>query len=456
MVDFAKLSAQRKEQKGTDIPDATHKTEEEYAELDEIGLAPESSESIPTIELTSEQKDILIGMFDSWKAIKDRTSIKKWVSLSGFAGTGKTTLMSFLADLLYEEGEQIAFVSFTGKAASVLNGKLRATDSIRNGSTVSTMHSLMYVPQIDKSGRVIGWGKRATIEQTTIVVDEASMVYKELFTDLLEYKVPIIVLGDDGQLESLGEHISLVKDANFDLKEVHRQALESQIIQLSIKARETGIIERGKYSPEVMKSSYIFDPISEKVINNFAKSYAMNSDSIMLCGMHYTRVKLNTLVREANGIHTKLPIVGEKLICLRNNNKVGIFNGQHGKLTQILNESDLLTHVIIKMEDESTHECVVPNKIFGLTKYVDIETYIASTEFKDEVLELKLKWKTEAPLDIFDFGYAITGHKSQGSEWDNVLVFEEYNQYQSPQQRSKWLYTVVTRSKDKLVIIEDF
>ena len=409
------------------------------------------------VTYSEDQIIALDGLVEKWRNMKSGIDKSKFTSLSGFAGMGKTFIMSPFAKRLYQEGESIAFCALCGKAVSVLKNKLIKADALSSKSDVSTIHSLIYRPIVNSKGKITGWKRRDKLEFGTIIIDEGSMVNKPIFKDLLKYHVVIIVIGDAGQLEAIGEQIDLVKDADFKLTTIHRQALESAIIKLSLNVRLNGKIDRGKYSKDVLKVSNIFDPIVPKLIDRFALNCANNFNSIILCGMHFTRVKLNNIVRRKLEYSGKIPMIGEKVICQKNNKDSEIFNGMQGRVKEIIRKDDnfIEMNVILDEPGERVYRTYAPIQLFGLAKYDDVDEFINTDEFKQNAKNFGIDLGEEK-IDQWDFGYALTVHRAQGSEFKNVLLIEERNKFQSDENWKKWLYTAVTRSSKKLAIIEDF
>ena len=152
------------------------------------------------------------------KRIKNRERI---TTIGGFAGTGKTSITGFIVDAL--RPHSIAFVCYTGKAKSVLENKLKTTNSLRAGDFIGTIHSLVYSPiakekKTEKNGReYIKVGVEFTTKNNlegkyfAIIVDEASMVDQYIFEDLLELGLPILAIGDHGQLPPVASKFNLLQ-----------------------------------------------------------------------------------------------------------------------------------------------------------------------------------------------------------------------------------------------------
>ena len=204
-----------------------------------------------TVTLSQDQAKVLNSLMD-WHKSEDKN---RFISLGGYAGTGKTTLISFLRKLLHKEKEnlKVAFCSYTGKATRVLQNKLAANEALFQGDTVGTIHSLIYSPMVDDKENIIGWDKKDTIDADLIIVDEGSMVDQFIWNDLLGYDLPIIVVGDHGQLPPINGNFNLMENPILLLDKIHRQSLENPIIKVSIYAREYGKIPEGTFGDSVIK-----------------------------------------------------------------------------------------------------------------------------------------------------------------------------------------------------------
>jgi exodeoxyribonuclease-5 len=272
------------------------------------------------------------------------------------------------------------------------------------------------------------------------------MVGSELWNDLTSYDIPIIAVGDHGQLPPIGDRFSIVNRPDLVLDEIHRQALDSPIIRLSVEVRARGEIPFGTFGKDVYKmrqSSSDFNDLFEGL--DFSEP-----NMVTLCGMNWTRVQLNRQIRKKLGYYGQIPCEGERIICLKNNRYTKLMNGQLGILKSIsLCVSPNIYEAVIIMDNmPEVYRTLIHSCCFGKKEY---------NEYYDEVSPKKVEHildDTAYPaIDLFDFGYAISVHRSQGSEWDSVLFFEERSQYWDDEFYKKWLYTAVTRAKDRLFVI---
>src|SRR3954469_24297551 len=250
-------------------------------------------------------QDAALTAAANWlKGARGRASIFR---LFGYAGTGKTTLVKHIAEGV--DGK-VLFAAFTGKAACVMRSK--------GCHSASTIHSLIYKAR--ETGEEMPsfelWDDAPASKAKLIIIDECSMVDGELARDLLSFDVPLLVLGDPAQLPPISGG-GFFTDAEPDamLTEVHRQAQDDPIVRLSMQVREGRRLEPGEYGLTSVVTKDAFDP-----------QRALETDQILV-GRNNTRRAYNMRVRQKQNIEDPLPVAGDKLVCLRNNRKKGLFNG---------------------------------------------------------------------------------------------------------------------------------
>jgi exodeoxyribonuclease V len=407
--------------------------------------------------LTNEQQTAHDYIIDWYKTNKNSV-YNPYIVIGGYAGTGKTYLCSQISKSFKNEYKKmnIAFVTFTGKASSVLKSRLIEESYVGLNDYIGTIHSLIYKPNYKydvklKKPVFCGWTKVDDLDSQydLIIIDEASMVSHEIWKDLLSYNIPIIAIGDHGQLPPISDKtFNLMTNLNFELKNVHRQAENSPILSLSKFIRNTGYIPFGLHSKLSQDSFKIRwdDPVCKKIWNNIDFS---ENNIINLCGFNQTRVNINNMIRTKLKFNNDYPYTNERLICLKNNRESKIMNGQLGTLiwmTPYVKDSYRMT---IELDNfaEDYYEGVVHNCCFGKTSYEDIYKKMDKKEKK------RFEGNT---LDYFDFGYCISVHKSQGSEFDKVVLFEQRTKHWDDEYYAKWLYTAVTRASKKLMVISGF
>lgn len=397
-------------------------------------------------KLSPDQQKNLENLID-WYTSKKR---KSFITLGGYAGTGKTTLISHLAQKLHKNNKKLAvsFCSYTGKATRVLKNKLhekykqakknQESPIVTTKDSISTIHSLIYTPIVDSQDQIIGWDKKEKLNTDLIIIDEASMVDNKIWKDLLSYKIPIIAVGDHGQLPPIKGKFNLMENPNLKLEKIHRQAKGNPIIKYSILAREEGKVPVGtKSSPsgKVTKISQT-DPYAQNEMENKIGDYT--NDTMILCGYNNTRTRLNKFIREAQGFTTPEPQRNDRVICLRNNYEKNIFNGMLGTIREIREEDEKWYKALIEMDDEK-------NMYDG---------YISREQFNNpQSLNFTEQRSKTVHGDLFDFGYALTVHKAQGSQSPKVILFEQRFKNMDDEMWKKWLYTGITRAENELFII---
>ncbi|MBD3366355.1 AAA family ATPase [candidate division WWE3 bacterium] len=362
----------------------------------------------------------------------------QYVTLGGYAGTGKTTLISVFRHILYKISPQlkVGFISYTGKATRILKNKLQENQAIFGDDSVTTIHSLIYSPLTNNKEEIIGWQIKDEIDKDFLIIDEASMVTREIWQDLQAYKKPILAVGDHGQLPPIGGNFNLMQNPDVKLTKIHRQARGNPIIEVATLAREKGEIPVKKYGKGIMKMDRTSWETQETV-TQLLEEYDENT--IILCGYNNTRVRINQQIRGFLGYHTPHPEVGDRVICLRNNHEKGIFNGMLGQIKHIEPHNKKWLFARIEMEDG-----------------FDFEGLILKEQFNaKEALNFSKRRRETLEGDLFDFGYAMTVHKAQGSQAKRVILFEERFKQMDDEAWRRWLYTGVTRAEEELFVIGD-
>ena len=381
-------------------------------------------------------------------AIQRYKNREKYTVISGYAGSGKSTLIKFIIEALDVEPEAVAYVAYTGKAANVLQKK--------GCPNAITAHKLLYYARPTPSG-VYKFSPKPKFEvpYAVIVVDEVSMLPRPMWELLLTHNAYILATGDPGQLPPVDKDADnhVLDNPHVFLDEIMRQAQDSEIIRLSMWIREGNPLSTFNAKGEQVQ---IFD--KSQVVDGMY-SWA---DQI-LCATNNQRIKINNFVRTQKGFGPE-PCKGDKIISLKNHwdysSREGTWaltNGSIGTIeymdkrevwlpryiynkgpvpylytTMSLEDGDQFDMIPIDYNVLKSGECLLDSR----------QIYLLN---KNDSLP-------DAPFD-FSYAYAITTHKAQGSEWDKVLVFEEwFPNVQEEHQR--WLYTAITRASEKLVVVK--
>jgi exodeoxyribonuclease-5 len=301
--------------------------------------------------------------------------------------------------------------------------------------SVSTIHSLIYAPIINTNGRIDGWKRKEKLKADMVIVDEASMVDRQIWEDLLSFGLPILAVGDHGQLPPIQPGFNLMAKPDIRLETIHRQAAGNPIIQLSLMARETGSIPVGRFGSGVAKLDR-YDSATGSDVEMLLQSNRKNL--LILTGYNASRIQLNKQMRTYFGFESELPTTGDLVICLKNNWQKGIYNGMTGKITHIQSVTGDIPcfEMDIDMEDGA----------LAYSGKVHMDQFNNPTSLGNHA-------RKKDQIDYFDFGYALTVHKAQGSQAEQVVLFEERNKHMSDEDWRRWLYTGVTRAQEKLTII---
>jgi exodeoxyribonuclease-5 len=347
--------------------------------------------------------------------------------LFGYAGTGKTTLARHFAEGL--DGS-VQFAAFTGKAAQVLRSK--------GAVNARTIHSLIYRPRGEEAVEDETTGKTSmsptfslnrqspVAKAKLIVVDECSMVDEQLGRDLMSFGTPILVLGDPAQLPPVqGGGFFTEHEPDHLLTEIHRQARDNPIIRLAMDVREGREFIRGDYGTAQV--------IGREDVN---QDIVLGADQVLV-GTNRTRRRYNQRLRELKGFSAAFPQAGDKLVCLRNDAAKGLLNGSLWKVMTSSRETVKPgINLLVSPEEDDPDRGVAKIKLLK-----------AAFDSPDE----EVPWQTKKRYDDFDYGYALTVHKAQGSQWDKVVLFDESFAFKDTRQR--WLYTAITRAARELTVV---
>lgn len=399
---------------------------------------------------------------DALRSVNDwfHNSTEQVFHLFGYAGTGKTTLAKHLAEGI--KG-QVLFAAFTGKAAYVLQSK--------GCEGASTIHSLIYHSRdkskqqlldmekqlqdlineltlenkdIDSHSRVKELRKLIAVERDSakqpffvlnadsvvrhaalVIIDECSMVDAKMGSDLLSFGTKVLVLGDPAQLPPVGGAGYFTENVkpNIMLEEIHRQAEESPIIRMATRVRKELSLDVGDYGSNchVLADT----KLSPELVLSFDQ---------ILVGKNKTRFSTNRRIRELRGITDQYPVEGDRLVCLRNDHEAGLLNGAIFSVSSVGGILDNKVVMDILPEGKDFTQSVLAHEHYFLGRGED------------------LPWFERREAQEFDYGYALTVHKAQGSQWDKVLLFDESGVFRKD--RWRWLYTGITRAAENITIVK--
>lgn len=412
--------------------------------------------------------------------------------LFGYAGTGKTTLAKEIErrygrKTVMEDRKgnaitvsTVQYGAYTGKAAHVMR--------LNNCTNAKTLHSMMYIKLADeldgiindletrikeaaegedivklkadldkaykdkaKAAREMRWTINdfsALTKAELLVIDECSMVNEEMAMDIINnFQCKILVLGDPAQLPPVGGAGYFI-NANPDvmLDEIHRQAADNPIIRLASEVRQGKALTPGQYGDSLVYNK-TSRPQGERM------EMIMGADQVLV-GLNNTRRLLNKGMRKVQGKETSAPVAGDRVICLRNNKEEGTFNGATfvvGAARESKHGQPGWFDLDVTMEgdgDKKTLLQVHPYLFQGI--HEDKNGNLCGVGELNKDAERAIRRAMQYEGNQLDYAYALSCHKAQGSQWDNVYVRDESSAFR--QDARKWLYTAITRAAKRVVV----
>jgi exodeoxyribonuclease-5 len=384
---------------------------------------------------------------------------KKWwidgneqiFKIAGYAGTGKTYLSSMISTELADN--KIAFCAYTGKAALVMQ---------QRGMPATTIHRLIYetIPEetrhVDDDGKAFYRVKYKTKlkeyldpKPSIIMVDEASMIDTKILNDLLSFEIPIIAVGDPFQLPPVqGKESELLMDPDVTLEEIMRQDEGSAIAYLAEKIRKGKSLKEDESQPDCIWQMSKTDLFNNLEIFNWADQF--------IAAKNVTVNAVNIQARQFFKRIGDLPVIGDKMICRRNSwdtvlsdgkLPTALVNGLIGYVTNV-DEKQILSKLPWK-----------PDGFMFSSNQLNLRPiFEEEAEFEELKYNPLALWENDQQRRnalkgiILQFAYCITCHASQGSEWDNVVLYDDsWPDRNDPTQQARWRYTGVTRAAKKLI-----
>ncbi len=436
------------------------------------------------------------------------------LTCGGYAGTGKSTVLGVFAEQAKRAKLLVAYCAFTGRAASVLSRKLTDCGVLTTSKTAQqedqeeagidqprdpfsgtpycgTIHGLIYRPcgcnklsdppveqyEDPKTGRIKnrilpkpqppecgcrsgrGWLRRQKYDRgyDLIVVDEASMVDPKMLSDLRRYGVPILAVGDHGQLPPVKGRSELMEKPDLRLEKIHRQAEGNPIIALSRHIRDGGRFITFRCNGDTRVSmKRRSDPVVPQVFKTGVDPMSVG----LLCWTNRVRIQLNDNVRRLCGFDKRLPgrgwngqsapVAGEVVICLRNyrGEVPPVYNGMRGILTLDCapGEKPWLFNTEVEFPDEGLAPSM---RTICAAQLRREKTFGGIEEMQEEGVRV---WSQTAAGQLFDFGYALTVHKSQGSQFDHAIVYCDRPE-DGKEETRRFYYTAITRAQRQLTIL---
>ena len=388
--------------------------------------------------LTKNQEDIVLKAIDWYYNSSDLV-----FQISGNPGTGKSFILHEIVKRLDIDPILVAPMAYTGAAAIVMRCK-----GFHNAKTI---HSWLLKPveeiKRDKNGE-IKYNDYFGIPETGIsfvpkdigmlklfVIDEGMMVPK-VMREIIEKKgIKTIVAGDVDQLPPVKyEPAYLVTGKVHYLTEIFRQNAGSGIIYLSQRIKHGLPVHMGWYGD----CNVIYD---DEVTNQMI----LQSD-VLICGRNETRQYLTDLVRkDILRYGDGLPLHGERLVCRNNNWNLEIdgINLANGLVGEVHNDPD-----VTKLKRDTFRLDFKPLLLNVPFKDIEVDYNYFKADFKDKY---KMKFNRYAKGEKLEYAYAITTHISQGSEYANGMVFEEFL---NPNINRQLHYTGITRFRNFCIYVK--
>lgn len=382
-----------------------------------------------TITLTDEQNAALKQAV-AW--YKDKNAPKEFY-LAGYAGTGKSTLANVLIDELRESHKvkKVRTAAYTGKAALVLQKK--------GVPEAQTIHSLIYTHKMDKKTGEVTFTlsqESDAADADIIVLDECSMVDETLANDLRSFGKKILIMGDPGQLPPVkGAGAFTSRTPDVFLHEIHRQAQDSPIIELATMARKG----------EPLPLGYSKNGVRVLKLDKDTQNAIYSKETQPICGLNRVRWVYNQRIRKQLGFEGEMPVLGERVICCKNNRQQGFYNGSLGTLDKFKKlPADNSNCTPYRMDIDF-------DDLQGVTKKLVVDPFLFQQNFDNGRAQRAAWYKGRQRYEEFDFGYVLTCHKAQGSSWADVTVINDAHAFTG--NANEWLYTAITRSEEKLTVL---
>lgn len=413
------------------------------------------------MKLTPEQEAAITDVEQWWYEQSDPSwpgrVVQPVFRLFGYAGTGKTTIAKAIAERV---SGQVIFAAFTGKAALVLSSK--------GCLGARTIHSLIYRPRAKCAERITEIREALETEKdpdklrelqaeyaeerenlkkpafnlnldselnsaSLLILDEVSMVDHQIAQDLLSFNCPILALGDPAQLPPVrGTGYFIQAEPDYMLTEIHRQAAGSPILGMATAVREGRPL---RYRPEGAAKVV---PKGELTASDLAKF-----DQV-ICGKNVTRRTINRHIRavaifnsDISEAENPLPVIGDRIICLRNDGDTGLLNGSQWDVNGVEEDPGDDTKLILTIAASGEADYTFDVKAH--------KAYFLGIE--DEIPHYEIR-----SAQCFDYAYAVTCHKAQGSQWPRVAIVNESACFR--QDAARWLYTAVTRAAEEVTVIQ--
>ncbi|WP_114491863.1 ATP-dependent DNA helicase [Candidatus Ulvibacter alkanivorans] len=448
---------------------------------------------------TTAKQDIALQMLAKFVLSKEKDEV---FLLKGFAGTGKTTIIGTLVKNLWKAKQSSVLLAPTGRAAKVISNYSK--------QEAFTIHKKIYYPKSEKGGGVSFTLQNNKHRNTIFIVDEASMIPDinqdsklfengSLLDDLMQYvysgyNCKLLLIGDTAQLPPVKLDVSPALDQRtlenhynkvihtVELDEVVRQQKDSGILSNATKLREH--LEDGFYEDFKLQEapfSEVIRPLDgQELMDAINDSYHElgNEDSVIIVRSNKRANLYNQNIRKRILFQEEELSAGDHLMVVKNNyfwvkaeSEAGfIANGDIVEVLDIFAFKELygfrFAEVNVQMVDYpkmKPFETVL--LLDTLTSETSSLSYEQSNSLYQEVQKdyANIKSNYKRFLSVKNnkyfnalqvkFSYAITCHKSQGGQWHTVFVEQPYLPNGIDKEYLRWLYTAITRAREKLYLI---
>jgi len=287
------------------------------------------------------------------------------------------------------------------------------------------------------------------IDYDLIVVDEASMLPLWLFERLVSYGVPLLLVGDHGQLPPVSDgnepDVGIMDDPDVRLEKIHRQAETNEIIATTRYIRENGGL------PADLKDSEHIRVVDERQAQELLrKLYATEQleDIATLVHANWERKLWNQHARNARGLSGSSIVRGDQVICLRNRNGI-LFNGMRGVVESDPVDRDLWASAKFYFPDDDLD---VSGWMLKEQLSKERERTFSNPLEVEEATGFRPKPFERAGL-LLDYGYALTVHKMQGSQAKHIFFSPRGSKHMGEQEYTRWCYTGASRAISNLYIL---
>ncbi|KGO94750.1 ATP-dependent DNA helicase [Flavobacterium subsaxonicum] len=421
--------------------------------------------------------------------------------LKGYAGTGKTTIISTLVNNLREANKKYVLLAPTGRAAKVISGYSQ--------KPAFTIHKRIYFPK-KGSGGTLGFTLQPNkFKDTVFIVDEASMISDSaydskmyemgsLLDDLMSYvysgtNCKMIMVGDTAQLPPINSDLSPALDAEGLARNYFKEVQQIELDEVMRQEFDSGILYNATEMRDLLKSAFVdtfkfklrgFKDIVrltdgydiQDAINQAYSNYSIEDTAFIVrsnkrANAYNQQIRTRILDRESElSSGDYLMVVKNNYFWLDEKSEAGfIANGDIIEVLEIFRIEELygfkFARVKVRMIDYPNHPPLETYLLLDtLTSESPSLTYDESNRLYQEVQKdfedepqyrrfLKIKNNPHFNALQVKFSYAITCHKSQGGQWNTVFIEQPYLPEGIDKDYIRWLYTAVTRAKDRLYLI---